>query len=133
VLQIDTHDPTAPDEVDPWLLTNDCWTWCFCPLADEAAVPDSAKMSYSRASTVPFTLYVLILVAVAWAEWEEEWHEQAACSQFSAYSVSVFEERVSPWETWAPWLDPVKTACPRLGWIPPTPGGTVHEHVAAVC
>ena len=49
------------------LRTDDCW--CLSdPLADEDAVPDSAKMSFSRASTVPFTWYVLNLEADAWEE-----------------------------------------------------------------
>lgn len=108
--QIDTHDPAAPWAVLPWLLTHDCSLWCFCPFADDEAEPDSAKMSFSRASTVPLTLYVLILVAVAVPEWEAEWHEHAACSQFSEYWESGLEWRVCPWETWAPWLDPTKTA-----------------------
>jgi hypothetical protein len=57
----------------------------------------------------------------------------AACSQFSVNSVSETEARVCPTDTWAPWLDPTKTAWPRLGWMPPMPGGTEHEHVGAVC
>ena len=103
--------------------------WCFSPLAADEAVPDSAKMSSSRASTVPFTLYVLILEADDEPEWEAEWQAHTACSQFSAYWESGLEERVWPWDTWAPWLDPVRTAWPRLGRTPPTPGGTTHEHV----
>ena len=87
-------------------------------------------MSFSRASTVPFTLYVLILVADAEPEWLAVWHEHAACSQFSAYSESGLEDRVWPWETWAPWLDPVRTAWPRAGAPEPRrPLGTVHEQV----
>jgi len=99
-------------------------------LALEAAVPLSAKMSFSRASTVPFTLYVLILTADAEPEWEALWQLQAACSQFSAYRESGLEERVYPWETWAPWLDPTKTAWPRLGTTPdPLFPGTTQSHV----
>jgi hypothetical protein len=43
--------------------------------------------------------------------------------------LSGLEERVWPWDTCAPELEPVRTAWPRLGRTPPTPGGTTHEHV----
>lgn len=95
-------------------------------------MPDSAKMSYSSASTVPLTLITLILVAVAAALWMAAWHAHTACSQFSEYWESGDEERRALWEAEAPWLDPVYTAWPRLGRPAPEPAPLrVHAHVGS--
>ena len=93
-MQRDTQGAAAPDPDPLTLLSTDTF-WCFLlPFADLAAFPVLAKMSVSSASTVPLTLYVLVLWAVndplCWALW----HSQTACWQASEYWVSGMFEMV---------------------------------------